>query len=88
MALNVQVLQSLAMSRLRNEASREIVGLGHLRYSNSDDRIFNAVILDISVLLRKTTLTISVIIETGSPFQSEIVRVASLSTTEIIEKTR
>ena len=39
-------------------------------------------------LLRETTLTFSYSIETGSPVETEIVRVVSLSTTEIIEITR
>ena len=43
---------------------------------------------DISVALRKTILTISDSIETGPPVESEIVRVVSLSTTEITEITR
>ena len=41
-----------------------------------------------SVLLRETTLTILDSIETGSPVETEIVRVVSLSTTEITEITR
>ena len=39
----------------------------YLRYSYPDDRIFNLVISDISVVLRETTLIISDSIETGSP---------------------
>ena len=49
---------------------------------------FNRVISDISVVLREITVTISDSIETVSPVESEIVRVFSLSTTEITEKTR
>ena len=54
---------------------------------NPDDRIFNRVISVISVVQRETTLTITDSIETGSPLVSEIVRVVSLSTTEITEIT-
>ena len=57
-------------------------------YSDPEDRIFNRVISDISVVPRETTLTISDCIETGSPRETEIVRVVSLSTTEIPETTR
>ena len=46
-----------------------------------EDRICNR----ISVVLRETTLTISDSIETGSPVETEIVRVISLRTTEITE---
>ena len=42
----------------------------------------------ISVLLRETTLTISDSFETASPAEYEIVRVVSLSATEITEITR
>ena len=54
-----------------------------LRYSNPEDQIFNRVISDISAVLRETTLTISDYIETGSPVESEIVRLFSRSTVEI-----
>ena len=37
------------------------------RWPDPEDRIFNRVISDISVVLRETTLTISHSIETGSP---------------------
>ena len=50
--------------------------------------LFNRVILDISVVLRETTLISSDSIETGSPVETEIVRVVSLSKTEITEITR
>ena len=49
---------------------------------------FNRVISDIYVKLRETTLTISDFTETGSPVEFNIVRVVSLSTTEITEMTR
>ena len=58
------------------------------RYLDFEDRIFNRVISDISVVLKKTTVTISDSIETGASVDSEIVRVVSLSTTEITEITR
>ena len=53
-----------------------------------EDRIFNRAISDISVVLRESTLAISDSIETCSPFESEIVSVVTLSTTEITEITR
>ena len=59
--------------------------MSFLRYPNREDRIFNRVISDISVVLRETTLTISDSIQTGSPVEKEIVRVVSLTTTEITE---
>ena len=61
---------------------------GVLRYPDPGDRNFDRVISDISVIQRKTTLTISDSVETGSPVEIEIVRVVSLSTTEITETTR
>ena len=48
--------------------------------------LFNHVASDISVVLSDTTLIISGSIETGLPVDTEIVRVASLITTEITEK--
>ena len=57
-------------------------------YSDPEDRIFNRVISDISVVPRETTLTISYSIKTGSPVKSEIVRKVSLCTAEITETTR
>ena len=42
-----------------------------------DNKIFNRVISDIAVVLREITLTVSESIETGSPVESEIVRVVS-----------
>ena len=59
-----------------------------IKESFSEDQIFNHVISDISLVLRETTLTTSDSIETGSPIETEIVRVVSLSTTEITEITR
>ena len=53
-----------------------------------DDRIFDRVISDISVVLRETSLTISNSNESVSPVEFEIVRVVSLSTTEITETIR
>ena len=44
--------------------------------------MFNHVISDISVVLRKTTLTISDSIDAVSPVETEIVGVVSLSTTK------
>ena len=51
-------------------------------------RIFYRVISDIFVVLRETTLTISDSIETGSPVETEMVRVVFRSTKEITEITR
>ena len=56
-----------------------------LRYSYPEDRIFNRVISDISIVVRETTLTISDSPKTVSPIKSEIVRVVSLSTKKITE---
>ena len=57
-----------------------IFSLNHLlRYRDPGDLVFISVIFDV---LRETTLTISDSIETGSPVESKIVRVISLSTTE------
>ena len=55
-------------------------------YPNPEDQIFNRVISDISVIQTKTTLTILDSIETGTPVETEIVKVVSLVTeiTEII----
>ena len=59
-----------------------------LSHPDPEDRIFNRVISDISVVLRETTLTISDSIEAGSAVESEIVCVVvSLSKTEITEIT-
>ena len=58
------------------------------KYPDPEDRIFNRNISDIFVVLRETTLTVSDSIETGSPVETEKVRVISLSTTEITEITR
>ena len=60
----------------------------YLRYPDPVSRIFNRVFSDISDVLKETTLTISHYTETISPGESEIVRVASFSTTEIIDITR
>ena len=57
-------------------------------YPEPEDRIFNRLISGNSVLLGETALTISHSIETDSPVETEIVRVVSLSTTEIPEITR
>ena len=61
-----------------------------LTYPDPQDRIFNRVISDISVMLRETTLTFSDSIGTvsSSPVETGIVRVVSHSTTEITEITR
>ena len=59
-----------------------------LRYHDPEDRIFNRVISDISVVLRETTLILPDSIETGSLVETEIVRVVSLSKTEITEISR
>ena len=53
------------------------------KVSDPEDRTFNHVISDISIVLREATLTISDSIETVSAVESEIMRVVSLSTTEI-----
>ena len=50
--------------------------------------LINCVIWDIFIVRRKTTLTISDSIETGSQVRTEVVRVISLRTTEITERTR
>ena len=49
---------------------------------------FNRVIMDISVVLRETTLTILIPLKKSSLVETEIVRVFSLRTTAITEKTR
>ena len=54
-----------------------------LWYPSPEDQIFNRVISDISVELREITLTI----KTDSLVETEIVRVVSLSITEITEIT-
>ena len=72
------------MKTCHNVASRKSA----VRYSDPKDRIFNRVISDISVVLWETTLTVSDSVKTVSPVKSEIVRVVSLSTTEITETTR
>ena len=56
-----------------------------LRYRDPKDRIFNGVISDISLKLRETIRTISYSIETGSPMETEIVRVVPLSSTAITD---
>ena len=53
-----------------------------------EDRIFNRIISDISVVHMETSLTISDSIETGKPIETEIVKVVFISTTEITEITR
>ena len=65
--------------------NRDLLCLG---YPDSEDRILNRVISDISVVLWETTLTVSESTETVSPVESEIVRMVSLSTTEIAETIR
>ena len=61
-----------------------------LKHPYPEDRIFDHVISDISVLLRETTLSLSISDSLGtvSQVESEKVRVVSLSTTEITEITR
>ena len=59
-----------------------------LRYSDPEDQIFNPVILDISLALRETTLTISDSIKTGSPVKLELVKMVSFSSKEITEMTQ
>ena len=59
-----------------------------LRYPYPRDQIFYRIFSDISGLLRETTLTILDSIKTGPPVETEIVRVVSLSTTEITEITQ
>ena len=55
------------------------------KVSDPVDRTFSRIISDISFGLRETTLTISDSTGTCSPFETEIVRVVSPSTTEITE---
>ena len=57
--------------------------LEEIKVFNPEDWIFNHVILDIYVVLRETTLTISDSNEIGSPVESEIMRVVFLCSTEI-----
>ena len=76
------------MKWLKTKNGGNRVNVYLVRYSDREDRIFNRVISDISVVLRETTLTISDFMVTDSPVESEIVRVVSLSTTEITEITR
>ena len=68
----------------------KICTLVHLRYSDPEDRFFffNHVISIISTALRETTLTIPD--SSCEPFsmKSEVVRVVSLSTTELSQLTR
>ena len=59
---------------------------GDLRYLDTED--LNRVISDTPVVPRETTLTYSDSTETGSPVESEIVRVVSVSTMEITDITR
>ena len=60
-----------------------------LSHQDPEDRIFNRVISDISVVLRETTVTISDSIEPDSAVESEIVSVVVfLNNTEITEITR
>ena len=51
-----------------------------LKVSLPEYRIFNGVVLGISVVQRETTLTISDSMETGTPVKFELVRVVSPST--------
>ena len=67
------------LQTLWNWKSLKFIVWERVRYPDPEDRIFNHVISDISVVLRETTLTISDSIE------SEIVRAVFLSTTEITE---
>ena len=59
-----------------------------VKFADPEDRIFNRFISDISVVLREIIVTFSDSIETDSPVKTEIIRVVSLSTTEITEITR
>ena len=59
-----------------------------LRYYHPEDRNFNRVISDISVVIREIALTTSYSIETDTPVESEKVRVVSPSATDITEITR
>ena len=60
----------------------------HRRYPDPAERFFNRVISYMNLVLRETSLTISDSIETGSPLESEIVRMVSPSSTEISDITR
>ena len=62
-------------------------GLWYIQ-SDPENRMFNCVITEIYVVRRETTRTISDSTETCSPVESEIVRVVSLSATEVNEMTR
>ena len=61
---------------------------GDLSYPDPEDRSFNRVISDISVVQRENIFTISDSIEKGSPVETEILKMVCLSTTEITEITR
>ena len=59
-----------------------------LRYPDPEVRLFDRFISDISVVLRENTLTNTDCNKTGSPVESEIVKVVSVIATEISEVTR
>ena len=56
---------------------KHVLTKGGLTYPETEDRILNPIISDISIVLRKTTLNILDSIETGPPVESEIVKVVS-----------
>ena len=62
--------------------------LRYLKVWVPEDRIFNRVMSDISVVLREVTLTTLDSIGTISPVESEKVRLVSLGTTKITGITR
>ena len=59
-----------------------------LRYLDPEVRIFNHVVSDISVVLRETALATSDSTELGSPFETKMLRVFSVSTMEITKTIR
>ena len=82
------VLRALPDDKISNLFKLKSFTDDKLRYPDPEDRIFNRVISDISVVKREITLTISDTIEIVSPGESEMGTVVSLSTTEISEITR
>ena len=72
--------------KAKKNSSRRSCSVLYLRYLGPEDLFF--LILDISIVLRDTTLTISNFIETGTLVEIEIVRGVSLRATEITAITR
>ena len=63
--------------------SANALNFDQYKLSFPKDRIFRHAILNISIVLRETTLTTSDSVETGSPVEIKIVRVVSLSAMKI-----